>query len=325
MAAVEHADAAGNPKRARISLEMTAEEKFFFDLNGFLVVKGVLSAEEVASANAAIDCHAGEILEREGALRNTREGSPLGGDGVNGRRDLAGMLEWPKPQCDPFRSLLAHSRLLPYFTELCGEGYRMDHMPFVIMQRKGSEGFSLHGGPLNGKGKMNPTLQYRCEDGAFYNSLVAMSVQLSDHNPGDGGFCVVRGSHKIKFPLPDSFMHGEAGREHVYQPTTRAGDVVFFSEATVHGALPWTSEHERRVALYRFAPSTIAYGRSYYPQWPSAMLEDLSEQQRAVLEPPYANRLDRPVVRPGKEGVIVESRSESKKAFDRAVFKTGYF
>ena len=47
-------------------------------------------------------------------------------------------------------------------------------------------------------------------------------------------------------------------REHVYQPVTKAGDVVFFSEATVHGAAPWTAEHQRRIALYRFAPSEIA-------------------------------------------------------------------
>merc|ERR1711939_786926 len=151
------------------------------------------------------------------------------------------------------------------------------------------------------------------------------SVQLSDHNPGEGGFCVVRGSHKMKFALPDAFKHGEIGSEHLHQPTTQAGDVVFFSEATVHGALPWKASHERRVALYRFAPSTCCYGRSYFPHWPAKMLEGLSERQRAVLEPPYANRLDRPLVRPGQEDVVIESRSAGKKAFDKAVFKADYF
>ena len=47
-----------------------AQERFLFDLNGFLVVRGVFSAEEVASANAAIDAHAGELHAREGQLRN---------------------------------------------------------------------------------------------------------------------------------------------------------------------------------------------------------------------------------------------------------------
>ena len=38
--------------------------------------------------------------------------------------------------------------LLPYLVELCGPGYRMDHLPLVITSQKGSEGFHLHGGPL---------------------------------------------------------------------------------------------------------------------------------------------------------------------------------
>merc|ERR1740138_1306291 len=99
----------------------------------------------------------------------------------------------------------------------------------------------------------------------------------------------------MNFPMPETFMHGEGedAQEHFYQPVTKAGDVVFFSEATVHGALPWRADHERRVVLYRFAPATVAYGRSYSPTWPAEMLQGLTSLQRAVLEPPYADRLDR--------------------------------
>jgi len=303
---------------------MLPEEKFFFDLNGFLVVRNALTAEEVADANAAIDAHAGEALERRGELRNTRPGSMLSGDGVSGRRDLAGVLGWERPHCEQFRSWLAHPRLLPYLRTLCGDGYRMDHLPFVILQRAGSEGFHLHGGPVDDSGVFNPMLQYRCEGGEFFNSLLAMSVQLSEHNSGDGGFCVVPGSHKMKFALPESFKHGDIGQEHIFQPLTHPGDVVFFSEATVHGALPWRASHERRVALYRFAPATCAYGRGYTPQWPLPILEGLRPAQRAVLEPPYAKRLDRPLVRTVSD-VEVEARAEVKKDFDRAVFGTEYF
>lgn len=31
--------------------------KFLFDLNGYMVIRNVLSKEEIASANAAIDAH----------------------------------------------------------------------------------------------------------------------------------------------------------------------------------------------------------------------------------------------------------------------------
>jgi len=289
------------------------------------VVRGALSPEEVAAANAAIDAHAGEVKERlDPELRNTRTGTPLAGDGQTGRRDLGGMLAWAQPHCEPFRNLLAHPQLVPYLLELCGPGYRLDHLPLAILQSRGSEGFALHGGPLNGAGDFNPTLQYRCVNGKFFNSLLAMSVQLTDHDHGDGGFCVVRGSHKMNFPVPEPFMHGQIAEEHLYQPATKAGDVVFFSEATVHGALPWTAARERRIALYRFAPATVSYGRSYAPSWPAGMLEGLTSTQRAVLEPPYAERLDRPVVRAG-DSLEVTGRSAKKKRFDSDVFGTAYF
>ena len=193
-------------------------------------------------------------------LRNTKDGTPLAGDGKTGRMDLSGMLGWPAPQSAPFRKLLAHPKLIPTMHALIGKGYRMDHLPFLIAQEKGSEGFSLHGGPLTGDGGFNPHLQYVCRQGSMFNSLVAMSVVLTPHNEGDGGFCVVRGSHKMNFPVPAEMANGSALREHIYQPVTQPGDVIFFSEATVHGALPWAAAHQRRVVLYRFAPSNMAYG-----------------------------------------------------------------
>jgi len=97
----------------------------------------------------------------------------------------------------------------------------------------------------------------------------------------------------------------------------------------VHGALPWTQNSQRRVCLYRFCPATNVYGRSYFAAstefgWPEAMYDDLTEAQRAVLEPPYANRLDRPEIQ--EDGTVKKSsRSERKKAHDLQLFGTKYF
>ena len=205
------------------------------DLNGHLLVRGAVSGAEIDAANAAVDAHADGFVERlEPDLRNTDAGTPLAGDGVSGRRDLGGCLGWPGPHSHPFRNWLAHPKLSRYLTAFCGEGYRMDHLPLLISQHAGSEGFHLHGGPLTSTGRLNPTLQYRCDShGTMYHSLLAMAVQLSDHPEGSGGFCCVRGSHKLNIPLPSKFVHGQYATEHLHQPVTKKGDVIFFSEATV--------------------------------------------------------------------------------------------
>jgi len=102
--------------------EFTPEQKYLFDLNGFIVIRGVLSAEEVAAAHSAIDAHTAEFKERaDKALRNTRDGTPLAGDGKTPRLDLGGMLGWQKPHCNIFRKMLCHPKLVPYLKELLGE------------------------------------------------------------------------------------------------------------------------------------------------------------------------------------------------------------
>lgn len=299
---------------------MNAEDKYLFDLNGFIVVRGVFTASEMAEANEAVDRHEVEAQERMHHLRNSEAATPLSGDGVTGRKDLGKILEWGSKDSRVFREVLTHPKLLPYFHTLLGHGYRMDHLPFIISQEKGSEGHALHGGTIdNVSGQYNPYLAYTCINGSMHNHLLAVSVVLTDHNEGDGGFVVVRGSHKSNFAMPPEMTNGFTHSEHVYQPVTKAGDVILFSEGTVHGTRPWTSEKKRRAALYRFAPPTACYSKSYYPSWQPAITEGMTPAQLAVLEPPYALRLERPYV--NEEGEVTRQRRPSfKKEFDAKVF-----
>ena len=70
----------------------------------------------------------------------------------------------------------------------------------------------------------------------MYNNLLACSVALVDHPKGSGGFVIARGSHKANFPIPKSLINGEHDPgDCLYEPNTNAGDVILFSEGTVHG------------------------------------------------------------------------------------------
>jgi Phytanoyl-CoA dioxygenase (PhyH) len=315
---------------------MTSKEKFLFDLNGFVLVRNALSAEEVNAMNTAIERNMDSARIREApGLKNAVKGSALSAPGS--RLDMGGMLGWPSPDGDMFRRLLCHRALTPYLTELVGEGYRLDHQPLVLVQGKDSEGFALHGGPISGhdgvpEGRFNPELQYRCHNGTIWNSLLAMLVFLYDSKEGEGGFCALRGSHKLNFAMYNEMTNGDAPEfnEHIYQPAVKKGDVIFFSEATVHGSIPWKGEHQRRLALYRFSPANFAYGRAYLNQWGAHGADVMSmctEAQRAVLAPPYAVRLERPTVTAeGEDGPInVYKRTKAKKDHDVAVFGSDYF
>eukprot|EP00979_Chaetoceros_neogracilis_P000463 scaffold107_cov269-Chaetoceros_neogracile.AAC.55 len=317
-----------SPEEKSYPLEMSEAERYLFDLNGYIIIRNVLTPEEVAEANDGIDKHQESMIERkENELRNAVKDTKFFGSGP-GRKDLGGVLEWGKDS-RIFKKILAHPRLVPLFHGILGKGYRMDHLPFVIAQDKGAEGFQLHGGTVDcNSGAYNPELAYTCYNGFIRSALLGCNVMLTDHDPGFGGFCVVPGSHKSNFKMPDGMVDGEKYSEFIQQPATKAGDVVLFSEGTVHGAMAWTPETQRRVCLYRFSPGTNVYGRSYFTEngkWPAKMYEDMNDAQRAVLEPPYANRLDRPEIQEDAESVKISTRNERKKKHDQEMFGTKYF
>ena len=67
----------------------------------------------------------------------------------------------------------------------------------------------------------------------------------------------------------------------------------------------------------------MGYGRGYLDV-PEQRLEGLTDTQRAVLEPPYAVRLERPTVTAGGPATK-KPRNEAKKEHDRATIGTAYF
>jgi hypothetical protein len=262
---------------------MTDDERYLFDLNGYLVVENVLTPEEVVQANEAIDHHRDQIKIH---WENLAEGSPTL-TGVQGRGELGGMLEWEPPWCDPFRAMLAHPRLVPYLNELLGKGFRVDHQIFLLRMEKGTEGFRFHGS--SGPG-FDPNQYYIYRNGRMHNGLTVVSLQLTDVGPRDGGFALIPGSHKCNFAAPRSLLRYEAYQEQVRQIVCPAGGAIIFTEAVTHGTLPWTADHERRSLLTRYTAGNMAYMPAFpVPEW-------ADERQRAVMQPPYHTRLNRPVL-----------------------------
>lgn len=313
-----------SPALSTPSSGMSREDKFWFDVNGCLVLRGVVSKEEVAAMNAAIDDRG--LIERKGKLRLTEKGGPLSGDGTTGRKDAAGFLGWSPGQREAFRNVLTHPKLVPYLHELLGPGYRLDHNPLCIAQDPGAEGFEFHGGSTLDDGRWNWPLAYAHTHGQMRCNLLAVSVALTDVREGEGGFCIVRGSHKANFAAPGVVKKYESGTEHGYSPALEAGDVILFTEATTHGTLAWKGDAQRRTLIYRFSPATNAYGRGYAPEWPESWTDGMTPAQLATLQPPYHPRLDRNVVDSDGVNVIQPApREDFKVAFDEKVFKSRYF
>ena len=90
---------------------------------------------------------------------------------------------------------------------------------------------------------------YHYNDGVIRNGLMVATWALTDAKAGDGGFVCVPGSHKTNFInlLPTDAQSQEVMPEYVRQPAVKAGDVILFTEALMHGTRAWQGSDERRV------------------------------------------------------------------------------
>src|SRR5258708_8860675 len=259
---------------------MNDREQFLFDLQGFLVVRGFLTKGEVNALNAASDAN----IEKKGEDGNVFTGNSKTLVGTHKRGFFSGMLTWTKPWCNPYREIIAHPKVIPYLNTIHGRGWRLDHEPFILTADKDSEGLMLHGSTDH---QFDGSQYYTYRNGEIRCGMVVFQYQLADVNEGDGGLCVIRGSHKANFPSPIELREWEVDQDIVYNVPCKAGDLVIFNEATIHGTLPWQADHERRSLLVRYSPKYLHFAGGFYktefPEW----VNELTEAQRAGLEPPY--------------------------------------
>lgn len=235
---------------------MTPEEKFLLDLQGYILIKGVLSSAEVDAMNSTCELKYPANSTENGFRSNS-------------------VSQWGPA----FQKLIDHPKITPYLNELMGPYFRLDH-DYCIFMRDGCGGGNLHGGEGH-----EGDHWYKYRDGIIHNGLSVVTFFLSGASEGDGGFECIPGTHKSNFisSIPNDVANHRRSADYVVQPVVEAGDALFFTEALVHGTKSWSGKHERRALLYKYSPGHSAWSQTYYD---TSMYPDLTDQQRRILQPP---------------------------------------
>jgi ectoine hydroxylase-related dioxygenase (phytanoyl-CoA dioxygenase family) len=240
---------------------MNDQEKYLFDLQGYLTLPDALDAAQLAALNAAWD---------------KRIAHDVAADAPNHR--WGSIVTWGPA----FVDLIDNARITPYLDAIVGERFRLDH-DYADLIRSGLSpiGATLHGGGA----PFDPAQYYYFRDGRMHNGLVVVAYNLRDVNPGDGGFGCVPGSHKSNYPFPNAWRNLEHFQPFMRAVTGPAGTAVIFTEALTHGAMPWRGASERRTLFFKYSPHPLSWSARYYD---ASALPNLSERQRAILEAPNA-------------------------------------
>ena len=254
---------------------MDEDERYLWELQGYLRIRGALPPSLLAELNANVGKAPVPPREFEKGARAAN------GEGVPRRVDINGMLGWDQPLAQPFRELLDHPPVSSRLDDILGHGHRLDHSPVCITMGKGMGGGGLHGGGADRASLINSSF---FKAGQFYTGMVVVVFFLAPEGPGDGGLGIIRGSHKAELPMPKS-IRGQVGSgkftsnlpllvisgpisdrllviagktgamasgpsdtflDAVTEIHVDAGDCVIFAEACSHLTLPWQGDHQRR-------------------------------------------------------------------------------
>jgi hypothetical protein len=246
-----------DPTLVRPTGPMTEEERYRFDLQGFLVRRGALTNAEVATLR-----------------RSTSEiGYPPPADTIQSQR-FGGFLV----RDVAFQNLLDHPAVIDIVTEVCGPYARLDHY-YGITMAPNSKGLWIHGGAT----PFDPSQYYLFKDGDIHSGLTSVAWSLVDAPPGVGGFTCVPGSHKANFRLPKPVDYGH---ELVVDVPLFAGDMLIFSEAITHGTAAWKGTEERRLLFYKYSPGNSNWGSDERAGVSDPLLSTLTKRQQRLCQLP---------------------------------------
>jgi len=244
---------------------MTEEQKYLFDLQGYIVLKDVVPSSVIAGCNQSLDrledmhpqdfppplCLGTRKTEKELYISNILES------------DTA------------FNFLIDIPEVLSIIDGVTYGSYRLNHTYTIYRWADGYSGLHGHNTPISYK------CQYHFHDGEMISTLTKAVFPLIDCRIEDGCFAAIPGSHKSNFNRP---WGNHPDENPVFIPILAdVGDAIIFTEALTHGSMVNTSGRPRRTLYY-------CYSVGYMPDWGGQglafsdhVMEGLTEAQKEII------------------------------------------
>lgn len=244
---------------------MDERQKYLFDLQGYVVLRGVLTPQQVSALNDA--CAAIEKRVPD----NLPDGVKLGKPAENGELYVSNIAEGGPA----FEELIDLDPVIDVVRDTSPWQFRLNHTNLTTRFGTGYTYMHMGGTPIHPKG------MYVCQNGQIASTLTKAVFPLAGTKIEDGCFAVIPGSHKSNFVRP----YGDHPDENppLVPVECEPGDAVVFTEALAHGSLVNKSGRLRRTLFY-------CYSVGFMPDWgkldlrfSDAFVARLSEPRREIV------------------------------------------
>ncbi len=252
------------------------EEVYFFDLQGYLLLREAVAGGHIDRLNGAIEAYFGIGPGDWRGQVHCQPHHPKRG------LNLQNIVEGGAP----FEELIDQPTWIDKVRRFVGEtdGLFIDEN-FASLRGPG-ESINIHSG-----GDMrNIRGQFRYHDGEFHCGMINILLALTDIGPGDGATVVVPGSHKSNLTHPalrgnynDLYGTSADGVLGAVEVHMKAGDAILFVDALAHGSAERKNPGERRIIVYRYGPrwSNTRFGYQPSPE----LLQRLTLERRMIIQP----------------------------------------
>ena len=213
---------------------MTSEQKFFFDLRGWILLPAVLSEDEIEETKEEV--YAGARQSYEGALQKLLDHPAI----VGILNEILSEDPFVKDDCYGFR---------------CEGSFTTVRPPGWSKSERGDGGLPHVVRPPQQANAM----RYQVAGGKIFAGLTRVVWELEEVKAGTGGTSFLSGSHKAHFNYggPDPYRPNIS--DSPWEGSMRAimedyscppGSVVIFTESLVHAANDWTNPDNPRCAVF---------------------------------------------------------------------------
>ena len=213
---------------------MTSEQKFFFDLRGWILLPAVLSETEIEEMKAEV--YASARQSYEGVLQELLDHPAI----VGVLNEILSEDPFVKDDCYSFR---------------CEGSFTTTRPPGWSKSERGDGGLPHVVRPPQQANAM----RYQVAGGKIFSGLTRVVWELEEVKEGTGGTSFLSGSHKAHFNYggPDPYRPNIG--ESPWEASMRAamddyscppGSVVIFTESLVHAANDWTNPDNPRCAIF---------------------------------------------------------------------------
>ncbi len=239
---------------------MTEEQKYVFDLKGWIALPGLLTEEQLEP-----------VREHQLKFLDDRESLPPEERDNHGGSSQV-LLDHPVV-VGVLNEVLSHQGLA---SEDC-YGFRFDHT-YTSLRPAGHDNFNPHGGGgfFSFGGSSH---KYQMQQNSMHAGLTRVVWELNEVGEEDGGTMFLSGSHKSAYKRPEALSGRESNLWDTY--TCPAGSAVIFTEALCHTGTQWTNKDRDRLSLFTCYNTVNAKWGKHCP--PQAVIDSLPPLRQSLF------------------------------------------